>query len=232
MADILENLLDSIKSRFGESLVGYGFCQGELAVDVALADAKEVFASLRDEFHFEQLIDLAGVDYSAYGASEWATVNTSSSGFGRGVNETSPGRSAESVTFFVETSKTKRRFAAVYQLLSISKNTRLRVRVFAEDDDMPIIPSVIDIWASASWYEREAFDLFGLLFEGHPDLRRILTDYGFVGHPFRKDFPLIGNVEMRYDMEKGRVIYEPVSIEPRVLVPRVIRDDHRYTIGS
>lgn len=119
------------------------------------------------------------------------------------------------------------RFAVVYHLLSISNNQRIRVRSFL-DDDFPIISSVIDIWASANWFEREAFDLFGILFEGHPDLRRILTDYGFVGHPFRKDFPLSGNVEMRYDEEKKRVIYEPVSIEPRINVPRIIRDDHRY----
>jgi NADH-quinone oxidoreductase subunit C len=104
----------------------------------------------------------------------------------------------------------------------------VRVRVFAPDDELPVVPSVIDLWASVNWFEREAFDLYGIVFEGHPDLRRILTDYGFIGHPFRKDFPLIGNVEMRYDPARGRVVYEPVSIEPRVLVPRVIRKDNRY----
>jgi NADH-quinone oxidoreductase subunit C len=112
-----------------------------------------------------------------------------------------------------------------FHLLSISNNQRLRVRAYAEDDNYPVIPSVIDVWASVNWYEREAFDLFGILFGGHPDLRRILTDYGFVGHPFRKDFPLIGHVEMRYDADQKRVIYEPVTIEPRVLVPRVIRPE-------
>ncbi len=117
------------------------------------------------------------------------------------------------------------RFAVVMQLLSISHNIRLRVRTFAQDDDFPVIPSVVEVWPSANWYEREAFDLFGILFDGHPDLRRILTDYGFVGHPFRKDFPLSGNVEMRYDPEQGRVIYQPVTIEERVLVPRVIREE-------
>jgi len=116
------------------------------------------------------------------------------------------------------------RFAVVYHLLSVARNQRLRVRTFL-DDDFPVVDSVNDIWASANWFEREAFDLFGIMFEGHPDLRRILTDYGFVGHPFRKDFPLIGHVEMRYDPEKQRVIYQPVSIEPRVLVPRVIREE-------
>jgi len=119
------------------------------------------------------------------------------------------------------------RFAVAYQLLSVSNNQRLEVKCFVEGDP-PIVASVIDIWNSANWFEREAFDLYGIVFEGHPDLRRILTDYGFVGHPFRKDFPLIGNVEMRYDPERQRVIYQPVSIEPRVTVPRVIRDDHRY----
>ncbi len=119
------------------------------------------------------------------------------------------------------------RFAVVYHLLSVEHNHRLRLRAFAEGDP-PMIDSVVPVWASANWYEREAFDLFGIVFEGHPDLRRILTDYGFIGHPFRKDFPLIGNVEMRYDPDRQRVVYEPVSIEPRVNQPRVIRHDHRY----
>ncbi len=123
------------------------------------------------------------------------------------------------------------RFAVVYHLLSITHNHRLRLRVFL-DNQQPVIDSVVDIWATANWFEREAFDLYGVLFEGHPDLRRILTDYGFIGHPFRKDFPLAGNVEMRYDEEKGRVIYEPVSIETRINIPRVIRHDHRFADGS
>lgn len=119
------------------------------------------------------------------------------------------------------------RFASVYHLLSLKHNHRLRLKAMI-DDGTPVIPSVVDIWASANWFEREAFDLYGIVYEGHPDLRRILTDYGFIGHPFRKDFPLIGNVEMRYDPEKQRVVYQPVSIEPRVNQPRIIRDDHRY----
>jgi NADH-quinone oxidoreductase subunit C len=118
------------------------------------------------------------------------------------------------------------RFAAVLHLLSVSKNWRVRVRVFAPDDDLPIVPSVVDVWNSANWYEREAFDLYGIVFEGHPDLRRILTDYGFIGHPFRKDFPVSGYVEMRYDPEEKRVVYQPVTIEPREITPRVIREDH------
>jgi len=124
------------------------------------------------------------------------------------------------------------RFAAVSHLTSISKNWRLRLRAFASDNEAPALPTVTDLWHAANWYEREAFDLYGIIFEGHPDLRRLLTDYGFIGHPFRKDFPLIGHVEMRYDPERGRVVYEPVSIEPRVLVPRVIRKDNRYLSGS
>ncbi len=127
--------------------------------------------------------------------------------------------------------RTDPRFAVVYHLLSVTNNQRIRVRSFL-DDESPRVPTVVDIWASANWYEREAFDLFGILFDDHPDLRRLLTDYGFVGHPFRKDFPLSGNVEMRYDPERRRVIYEPVSIEPRITVPRVIRYDHRYLVGD
>ena len=123
------------------------------------------------------------------------------------------------------------RFAVAYQLRSYKHNRRIRVKVFVEEDDL-IVPSMVEIWSSANWYEREAYDLFGILFEGHPDLRRLLTDYGFIGHPFRKDFPLIGNVEMRYDPEKQRVVYETVSIEPRVTVPRVIRHDHRYLVDK
>ena len=118
------------------------------------------------------------------------------------------------------------RFAVVSQLLSLSHNRRLRVRTFAADDDFPVVPSLIDVWPSVNWFEREAFDLFGIMFPGHPDLRRLLTDYGFVGHPFRKDFPVSGYVEMRYDPEQGRVIYQPVTIEPREIIPRVIREEN------
>ncbi len=118
------------------------------------------------------------------------------------------------------------RFAVVYHLLSLSNNQRLRVRAFATDDDFPILPSMVDVWPVANWFEREAFDLYGIVFDGHPDLRRLLTDYGFVGHPFRKDFPLSGYVEMRYDPEQKRVIYQPVSIEPREITPRIIREDN------
>jgi len=122
------------------------------------------------------------------------------------------------------------RFAVVYHLLSLANNWRLRVRCFAPDDEFPVVPSAVEIWPCANWFEREAFDLFGIMFPGHPDLRRILTDYGFVGHPFRKDFPISGHVEMRYDPEQGRVVYQPVTIEPREVTPRIVRED-TYATG-
>ena len=128
-------------------------------------------------------------------------------------------------------SRPDERFAAVYHLLSVALNHRIRVRTFAQGE-LPLVPSVIDIWNSANWFEREAFDMYGIVFDGHPDLRRILTDYGFIGHPLRKDFPISGHVEMRYDAEKRRVVYEPVSIDPRDQIPRVIRDDHRYVVAE
>ena len=225
MADALESLLTSLQDRFAD--VEGRFDRGQLTVEIPPGGSLDVFKALRDEFAFEQLMDLCGVDYAAYGDTEWATV--SGEGFSRGVTERAIGRGAPAVGHLQEASVAGRgRFAVVYHLLSITRNLRLRARVFVPDDDMPVVDSVCALWAAANWYEREAFDLFGILFEGHPDLRRILTDYGFIGHPFRKDFPLTGHVEMRYDAERGRVVYEPVSIEPRVLVPRVIRHDHRY----
>jgi NADH-quinone oxidoreductase subunit C len=151
------------------------------------------------------------VDYLHYGSSEWETEEATSQGFERACQPMAGGKWQ------------KPRLAVVYHLLSVQHNKRLRVRAFVADDN-PIIDSVVSIWACANWYEREAFDLYGILFANHPDLRRILTDYGFVGHPFRKDFPLSGNVEVRYDAMSGRVIYEPVDIIPRVLVPKVIRE--------
>ena len=162
------------------------------------------------------LIDLCGVDYSEFGMTQWDSETVTSTGFSRGVEQ--PHQQA---------TLNKPRFAVVYHLLSINLNQRLRIRCFVPDETL-ILDSVADIWKSANWFEREAFDLFGILFDGHDDLRRILTDYGFVGHPFRKDFPLSGEVEVRYDAKQQRVIYQPVDIEPRVLVPKVIRDDHRY----
>jgi len=219
-------LAEQLQQRFGESLQANVDAVGEVTIELAPDALIEVATALRDEtlFAFEMLMDISGVDYANYGKDEWATDETSATGFSRGVEAATAGRlQAVTEDLVVEKSRQPKRFAAVYQLLSISKNRRLRLKVFAPDDDLPVIPSVISIWSSADWYEREAFDLYGILFEGHPDLRRLLTDYGFVGHPFRKDFPLSGNVEVIYDAEKRRVIYQPVSIEPRVLVPKVIR---------
>lgn len=193
---------------------------GELTIEVPAQNWLVVAKLLRDEpdFGFDMLMDVAGVDYLHYGLCDWQTESATETGFDRGVQ---PG--IEKNADFTGRS----RFAVVYHLLSLQHNQRLRVRVFAEGE-LPMVDSVCAIWNSANWFEREVYDLFGILFAGHPDLRRILTDYGFVGHPFRKDFPLIGEVEVSYDEVAGRVVYRPVSIEPRVLVPRVIRDDSRY----
>jgi NADH-quinone oxidoreductase subunit C len=192
---------------------------GDLVFDVPAADLVAAATALRDdpELRFEVLIDVCGVDYMDYGRSEWRTVSSSSSGFGRAANREGNGGAHVGP-----------RFAAVYQLLSVTHNERLNLRAFAPDNEEPALDSITGVWASANWFEREAFDLFGIVFNGHPDLRRILTDYGFIGHPFRKDFPLVGNVEVRYDEKKQRVVYEPVEIVERTLVPRVIRDDSRY----
>ncbi len=217
MADA-QTLAASLQTHFGDRLSSCVTSLGEVTIEVARENMLGVFRDLRDEpaFSFEVLIDLCGVDYSTLGMDEWETDSATRSGFSRGVRRVRPDTACH------------KRFAVVTHLLSIRNNQRLRVRVFAEDDDMPVVDSLTGLWASVGWYEREAFDLFGIVFEGHPDLRRILTDYGFIGHPFRKDFPLSGHVEMIYDEEKQRVVYQPVSIEPRVLVPRVIRHDHRY----
>jgi NADH-quinone oxidoreductase subunit C len=219
-------LLSQLQERFGETLLDARVAVGEVTVEVAPQDLIATATALRDEqaFRFEQLIDVCGVDYLAYGETEWATDETTSSGYSRGVEARAAGRLPMlDDDLSVETLQKDRRFAAVYHLLSVSGNRRLRLKVFAPDEQLPVIPSVIDVWNVANWFEREAFDLYGIIFSGHPDLRRILTDYGFIGHPFRKDFPLSGNVEVIYDPEKQRVIYQPVSIEPRVLVPRVVR---------
>ena len=208
-------LADLVAERIG---CDPGACRvhaGQLTVEVTPWRLVEACLILRDDsrLRFAQLVDLCAVDYLGYGEADWETSESASgAGFSRGVRE----RRRHGET------QISRRFALVYQLLSHEHNRRMRLRAFAEGDP-PRIPSVVDVWPNANWFEREAFDLFGVLFEGHPDLRRILTDYGFIGHPFRKDFPLSGEVEMRYDPEKRRVVYEPVSIEARTLVPRVIR---------
>jgi NADH-quinone oxidoreductase subunit C len=192
----------------------------ELAYEVEAAALLGVCRTLRDteELRFEMLMDLAGVDYLQYGRDDWQTDTATSSGFSRarGAQSAAPDPAAPG------------RFAVIYNLLSITHNRRLRLKAICPDTAEPVLDSVVEVWASANWFEREAFDLYGILFRGHPDLRRILTDYGFIGHPFRKDFPLSGNVEVQYDPERQRVVYQPVSIAPRVLVPKVIRHDHRY----
>lgn len=224
-----QQLADSLGQVFANQLVSVSVDFHEVTAVVTPQNLVTVATRLRDdaEFQFDQLIDLCGVDYSRFGEAEWQTDDASRSGFSRGVDASTSGRLqfGDELESVVDNGA---RFAVVYHLLSYQHNRRLRLRVFAADDSFPLVPTVTGIWSSANWYEREAFDLFGILFSDHPDLRRILTDYGFVGHPFRKDFPLIGNVDMRYDPEKRRVVYEPVSIEPRVLVPKVIRHDHRY----
>lgn len=229
MSKWIESLHEAVTDRFGEKLRRLDGGTDELAYEVAPEDLVSVCRALRDEepFSFEQLMDVCGVDYLAYGKSQWATDKSTSIGYSRGVDRT------QSHAFATpdEAGEGERRFAVVYHLLSVSRNQRLRLKCWCPPQDPPMIDSVFDVWNSANWFEREAFDLYGILFNGHPDLRRILTDYGFVGHPFRKDFPLIGNVEVRYDPEKGRVVYQPVTIEPRTTVPKVIRDDHQYVEG-
>jgi NADH-quinone oxidoreductase subunit C len=189
-----EALRDTVTAALGGKARRVDLRLGEVTVEVAPADYHAAALILRDApaCRFEQLVDLCGVDYSAWGDGAWEGP----------------------------------RYGVVSHLLSVSLNQRVRLKVFAADDEFPLVDSVTDIWCSANWYEREAFDLYGIVFEGHDDLRRILTDYGFIGHPFRKDFPLSGHVEMRYDAELKRVVYQPVTIEPREITPRVIREDN------
>jgi len=232
MSEALENLAVALAARFGETLLRVPSRCGELTFSVPAERLVETCDALRSEpeWRFEQLIDLSGVDYLEYGRVEWNTESATSSGFSRG-RTGALSRAAGTLSHEMGEGRGEgqdRRFAVAYHLLSVAHNRRLRLRCWCEPGEPPLLDSVVGVWKAADWYEREAFDLFGILFRGHPDLRRILTDYGFVGHPFRKDFPLIGNVEVRYDPAKGRVVYEPVGIEPRTLVPRVIRDDNRY----
>ncbi len=224
MPDTVDTFVTQLKQRF-EGLSNDCFMShGMVTLEINSNNLLNVCKALRDEeeFSFEQLSDLCGVDYATYGQADWETKDSSSTGFSRGVSQG---------VFKEEQIENKTRFAVVYHLLSLKHNRRLRLRCLLTGEP-PRIDSVISIWASADWFEREAFDLFGILFDGHPDLRRILTDYGFIGHPFRKDFPLEGNVEVRYDPDKKRVVYQPVTIENRVLVPRVIRDDNFYGSGE
>jgi NADH-quinone oxidoreductase subunit C len=203
MAKEPEALAAALADALGDAVDGVTVALGEVTAVVRHDRLPEALRAIRDrpELRFEILIDLCGVDYSTFGGD---------GGDGAGAGQ---------------------RFAVVYHLLSLANNVRLRVRCFAPDDEFPVVPSAVEIWPNANWYEREAFDLFGIMFPGHPDLRRILTDYGFVGHPFRKDFPISGYVEMRYDPEQGRVVYQPVTIEPREVTPRIIRED-TYATGE
>ncbi|MBS0299234.1 MAG: NADH-quinone oxidoreductase subunit C [Proteobacteria bacterium] len=195
----LENLAEALKGVFGDQLAGLQIQHSEITIVVRAEDIIRVSETLRDNsrLRFDTLIDLCGVDYLTYGEDLSVKHNL----------------------------RTKR-FAVIYHLLSVELNQRVRVRVLAENDEFPVVDSVVEIWSVANWFEREAFDLYGIIFTGHPDLRRILTDYGFIGNPFRKDFPITGHVEMRYDTEQKRVIYQPVTIEPREITPLVIREEH------
>ncbi|NOQ94899.1 MAG: NADH-quinone oxidoreductase subunit C [Methylophaga sp.] len=215
---MIKALKEKLEQQLSDVILDCEWHFDELTIHVPAESIVSVCEQCRDLLGFEQLIDLCGVDYSQYGGSAWETKGASDRGFSRAVDGVGN----------MEPVSEGYRFAVVYHLLSVQHNQRLRIKVRL-DADSPILDSVTQVWSSANWFEREAFDMFGILFNGHDDLRRILTDYGFVGHPFRKDFPLIGNVEMRYDPEKKRVVYEPVSIEERTLVPRVIRDDNRYS---
>lgn len=222
MTDI-DILYAKVNERFSSLLERAEVAFGELTIDVSSDHLRECCLALRDEpdFDFNMLMDVCGVDYLHYGLSEWETESATATGFERGVD-----RRAMNYPHL-----TSPRFATVYHLLSLNQNHRIRIRVMLDEHHLKV-PSVMDIWPSANWFEREAFDLFGITFVGHPDLRRILTDYGFTGHPFRKDFPLSGHVEARYDAKLQRVVYEPVSIEPRILEPKVIRRDNRYQDGE
>jgi NADH-quinone oxidoreductase subunit C len=200
----LEALKAALEAHCSDKLNELRVAGGEITVTVSPENLRETALRLRDtpELRFEQLMDLCGMDYGAYARDP----------------DGEPARPSPAPQ--------GTRFAVVYHLLSITHNWRLRVRLFARDVELPVVDSVIDIWPSANWLEREAFDLFGIVFSGHPDLRRLLTDYGFIGHPFRKDFPISGNVEMRYDPDQKRVVYQPVTIEPREITPRIVREEN------
>jgi len=228
MSEKLTLLQSHIEESLGDKITSSIITFGELSIEVDPVNLLEVATFLRDDdlTHFEQLIDVCGVDYLTYGQTEW---DVGGSSFSRGVNRAFNFDGDETAN---EVEFDGKRFAVVIHLLSIEKNNRIRLTAYCDDNSFPTMDSVEGIWNSANWFEREAFDLFGIMFNGHPDLRRILTDYGFIGHPFRKDFPLIGQVDMRYDEDQKRVVYEPVSIEPRVLVPKIIRQNKRTAASN
>ena len=215
----LTNLAEKLNTELEGLLLAVSLLNDEITLECEVKHVKTALHQLRhhEAFVFDQLMDLCAVDYLQYGEYDWETETATENGFSRGVEK------QEARAYALA----KPRFAVVYHLLSTKKNQRVRVKVFVEETHL-MVPSVHDIWKGANWFEREAYDLYGILFENHPDLRRILTDYGFIGHPFRKDFPVSGQVEMRYDARLKQVIYEPVDIEPRILVPKVIRNDNRY----
>ncbi len=247
MAGKLEQLKNNLEAALGSRIVSLTQAVGEITVVVNAADYVGVARTLRDDpgLAFAQLMDLCGVDYSAYGNGAPASREQGSrlrdatdreSGAAPLVAGAAPASGVTSPEGAPVPPSggawEGRRFAATSQLLSMEHNWRVRLRVFAPDDDFPMVDTLTGIWCNANWYEREAFDLFGIMFSGHPDLRRILTDYGFIGHPFRKDFPISGQVEMRYDPQQMRVIYQPVTIEPREITPRIIREDQYGDLGK
>ena len=207
--------MESIVTKLGAFDIEASMNQSNPEIKVKNDQLIEIAQILREDQSYELLLDVIAVDYLTFGNADWKTNTATNTGYSRAVQP----------TIIPEIDATfKDRFAVFYQLLSVSTNQRLTVKVFASESNPPTVPSVVNIWSSADWFEREAFDLMGIHFEGHPDLRRILTDYGFIGHPFRKDFPTNGNLEVVYDEEKGEVVYQPVSISTRPSVPRVIRD--------
>ena len=237
MATRADTLAAALQAALGDRLARVSTALGEVTIVVKPESLLPAMTILRDGagLKFEQLMDLCGVDYGAYGEVAWTGTPVSEGSAGAPlagpapetdrhppIDEHAP-QSVDGRVLESDLIPPGARFAVVYHLLSMTLNQRVRVRVFCADPQFPVVDSVLDIWPAANWFEREAFDLYGIMFAGHPDLRRLLTDYGFVGHPFRKDFPLSGYVEMRYDPEQGRVIYQPVTIEPREITPRIVR---------
>lgn len=218
----IDYLVEQLNTELANHITQVSVAFDEVTLECSVQNLKPIMLELRnlEVFSFDQMIDICAVDYLLYGEYDWETDSATENGFSRAVEH------QEARAYKMD----KPRFAVVYHLLSTKKNHRLRVKLFVDEGHL-MVPSVHDLWKGANWFEREAYDLYGILFEDHPDLRRILTDYGFIGHPFRKDFPLSGQVEMRYDAKLAKVIYTPVDIVPRVLVPKVIRNDNRY-IGN
>ena len=222
-----EELLETLTTILGDKILKSVLHVGEVTITIAPESVRSVMETLRhhDDLKFEQMTDITGVDYAAYGLTEW-DVEASNHGFSRGTTPQAVGRAGTQLEKTAHKKAMTERFAVVYQLLSLTHNARLRVKTYLDGEQngsIPMVDSVSDIWAGANWFERETFDMFGIAFKNHPDLRRILSDYGFIGHPLRKDFPLTGNVEVIYDEELRRVVYQPVSIESRVNIPRMIR---------